>query len=119
MTPQVLWECIEAAGITLTAEGESIRAEPRSALTDAIRNGIRANRGAVLARLSLVDSFLADRGANSQLLALVERVAAHYRTPPDEVAEMKRLALADPRAAWECFAADLASLEPSVGREAA
>jgi len=47
---------------------------------------------------------------DAALLSLVERVAAHYRTPPDEVAQMKRLALADRAAAWECFTADLESL---------
>lgn len=37
------------------------------------------------------------------LLALVEKVAARYRAPPDDLAEMKRIALRDPRAAWRCF----------------
>lgn len=43
------------------------------------------------------------------LLALVERVAQAYRTPPDELAEMKRLAMADPPAAWESFTATAAT----------
>lgn len=42
-------------------------------------------------------------GDGTALVALVERVAALYRTPPDELAEMKRLALRDPGAAWRCF----------------
>jgi hypothetical protein len=111
MTPEGLWECIAAAGITLTAEGENIRAEPRSALTDAIRNGIRANRRAVLARLALAGSTRSD-GDSAHLLALVDRVAAHYGMPADELAEMKRLALADPSVAWDTLTADLATLEP-------
>ena len=44
------------------------------------------------------------------LIALVERVAHAYRTPPDELAEMKRLALADPEAAWSAFLATAPSL---------
>jgi len=43
------------------------------------------------------------------LLALVERVARAYRTPQDEIAEMKRLALADKAAAWETFTATAAA----------
>ncbi len=43
------------------------------------------------------------RHSTPDLLGLIERVAALYRTPPDEVAEMKRLALRDPGAAWRCF----------------
>jgi hypothetical protein len=48
-----------------------------------------------------------DTGARSraELVALVERVARAYRTPPAEVEEMKRLALADPAAAWSAFLA--------------
>lgn len=41
----------------------------------------------------------------ADVLALVEHVARKYRTPPDEFAEMKRLASADPAAAWEAFIA--------------
>lgn len=41
----------------------------------------------------------------SDLLALLGRVAAAYRTPFGELAEMKRLALADPAAAWSGFLA--------------
>lgn len=51
----------------------------------------------------------ADSRPSSKLLALVERVARAYRAPPDELAEMKRLALADPAAAWEAFTADAAA----------
>ena len=59
------------------------------------------------------------RGREGELPALVERVAAHYCTPPDELAIMKRLALADPKAAWECFTADLATLESESARGSA
>lgn len=45
------------------------------------------------------------RQSAADLLALVERVALAYRTPPGELAEMKRLALADPSAAWSAFLA--------------
>lgn len=41
----------------------------------------------------------------ADLLALVERVARAYRTPPDELQTIKRLALADPDAAWSAFMA--------------
>lgn len=41
----------------------------------------------------------------AELLALVERVALAYRTPPDELEEMTRLALDDPAAAWAAFLA--------------
>lgn len=41
----------------------------------------------------------------AELLALVECVARAYRTPPGELAEMKRLALANPAAAWSAFLA--------------
>jgi hypothetical protein len=51
----------------------------------------------------------ADSRPSSELLALVERVASAYRAPPDELAEMKRLALADPAAAWEAFTATAAA----------
>jgi len=44
-------------------------------------------------------------GDGAALLSLVERIAARYRTPPDEVAEMMRLALRDPAEAWRCFLA--------------
>lgn len=37
------------------------------------------------------------------LLALVERVAGHYKTSPAELVEMKRLALRDQDSAWRCF----------------
>lgn len=43
--------------------------------------------------------------SEAELLALVERVALAYRAPPGELAEMKRLALADPEAAWSAFLA--------------
>lgn len=42
---------VRAAGITLKAEGEGIRATPRAALTDSLRAEIRANRAAILAAL--------------------------------------------------------------------
>lgn len=35
----------------------------------------------------------------------LERVAAYYRTPPDEIQIMKQMAAADPIAARECFRA--------------
>lgn len=35
----------------------------------------------------------------------LERVAVHYKTPPDEVALMKRIAATDPDAARDCFQA--------------
>lgn len=40
---------------------------------------------------------------DADLLGLVERVAARFCAPPDEVATMKRLALADRPAAMEAF----------------
>ncbi len=97
MTLSGLWDCLSSGGITLTAEGDGIRAEPRAALTDAMRNGIRTHRAAILAHL------------RADLFALIDRVAAYYKTPAEDLAEMKRLALADPQAARECFTTDLAS----------
>lgn len=61
MTPDALWECIQVAGITLSADGDNIRATPRAAMTDALRNGIRANRATVLARLNLTTATSAER----------------------------------------------------------
>lgn len=46
---------------------------------------------------------------HADLAALVERVARAYRTSQEEFAEMKRLALADPTAAWAAFTATAAT----------
>jgi hypothetical protein len=51
------------------------------------------------------DTAARDARPPAELAALVERVARAYRTPPEELAEMKRLALADPAAAWRAFLA--------------
>lgn len=89
-----VWSAVRAAGITLTAEGDGIRAEPRGALTDTLRTLIRSHRVEILADLR-----------RAQLLALVDRVARHSRCSPEEVELMKRGALADPEAAMVCFLA--------------
>jgi hypothetical protein len=52
---------------------------------------------------------LADGSQHAELLALVERVARAYRTSQEELAEMKRLALADPSAARAAFTATAAA----------
>lgn len=41
--------------------------------------------------------------SQSELMALLDRVAAHYRCPPDEVVYMRKQAQDDPRAAWEAL----------------
>lgn len=53
----------KAAGITLTAEGDGIRATPRAALTDTLRAGIRENREAILAALRTDPEAIEERAA--------------------------------------------------------
>ena len=102
---------VRAAGVTLRAEGDGIRAEPASRLPAPLREAIKANRSAILEAIRERDrpatrsASSAPAGDTADLLALVERVARAYRTPPDEVPTMKRLALADPDAAWSAFMA--------------
>jgi len=102
-------EAVRAAGVTLRAEASGIRAEPASRLPAPLREAINGNREAVLKAIrerDLRDTSPATSAYASDataLLALVERVARAYRTPSDELSEMKRLALADPAAAWSAF----------------
>lgn len=101
MALAAVWDAVGAAGITLSAEGEGIRAEPKGALTDPLRALIRSHRTEILAHLrgTPANSLPAD------LRALIERVAAHYRTPPDELQTMIEVALGDVASARECFTA--------------
>lgn len=109
MGPTDILAAVRAAGVTLRAEGDGIRVEPASRLPAPLREAIKSNRMAILEairerdRASTRQAPSAPPGDTADLLALVERVARAYRTPPDELATMKHLALADPAAAWECF----------------
>jgi len=94
----------------ITPKGEApleVRTLPEATLTEAGRLWL----GARVEPLPAV-AHASGQDAESQygdLLALVERVAQAYRTPPHELAEMKRLAMADPPAAWESFTATAAT----------
>lgn len=79
-----LWRALDAAGITLSAEGERIRAEPSCALTDDLRSAIRAHRWQVLAGIET-------RREVTRLLTALRCGPEH----PD-FAEALALALADP-----------------------
>lgn len=104
MTPaEAIIRDAQAAGLTLHAVGASIRVEPRSGLTDELRARIIAEKPAILAALRARDQAPPADRTSVELAALVERVARSYQTPPDELADMKRLALADPAAAWSAF----------------
>jgi hypothetical protein len=103
---------VRRLGLSVTARGDRLAVEPKLLITDAVRSLIRERRDEILRELE----------DESEVLALVERVAAFYRCPPEEVAIMKRVALADTPAARECFTAT-ARLEgidlPTRKREAA
>ena len=86
---------------------KALLSQPRQ--TDATRDATTRQEG--LGHLSHVaplrECDTRQRG-DADLMALVDRVASHYRTPPGEVAEMKRIALADRAAAWDTFTATVA-----------
>lgn len=76
-----------------TVEGGTVRSVARVATVTVATPGVTSLRRAVVSRSA------------ADLLALVEQVGLAYRTPPGELAEMKRLAIADPLAAWSAFLA--------------
>lgn len=75
---------VRAAGLTLAVEGDGIRVTPRSALTDALREGIRANRAAILATLRLCPE--ANRETREERAAILEYCAGYSRAEAERVA---------------------------------
>lgn len=86
---------VRAMGLSVSARGDRLAVEPRTLITDRARRLIGEQR----------DELLRELREEAGLMDLVERVAAHYLCSADELALMKRLALADPVAARECFEA--------------
>lgn len=86
---------VRAMGLSVSARGDRLAVEPRPLITDRARQLIREQR----------DELLRELREEADLMELVERVATHYLCTADELVLMKRLALADPVAARECFEA--------------
>lgn len=79
-----IWVAVKRAGITLTAEGDGIRATPKAALTDELRTAIRANREAILAALRSAPE--AEREAREERAAILEFCAGYSRAEAERVA---------------------------------
>src|SRR5881394_206339 len=80
-----LWRALDVAGVRLSAEGQRIRAQPASALTDELRDAIRRHRWQVLELIETEQEAV-------HLLTLLRCGPDH----PDH-REALALALADPR----------------------
>lgn len=72
--PEIL-ERLEAAGAMLRRDGSVLRAGPPAALSQTLRDEIRANKGELLAEIDRRDAFVAD------LLAVFDGATLALRSP--------------------------------------
>lgn len=93
MDARTLHRHLESSGLRLSVVAGGIRVEPASRLTTETRQLIRANRAALIEAIRQTE----------RLLALVDRVAVHYKATDEELAEIRRIALEDPDRAWASF----------------
>ncbi|HEX4332677.1 MAG TPA: hypothetical protein VH040_11085 [Usitatibacter sp.] len=86
---------VREMGLSVTADRGRLAVEPRLLITSAARDLIKSAKAEIMADLK----------AEADLLDLVEHVAAFYQCGPEELTVVRRVALADPAAARECFQA--------------
>jgi hypothetical protein len=126
--PDIL-QHLAAAGVRLTRNGGNLIATPKAAVTPDVLHLIRQHKPELLEALSgeplnvpaaahtLAPADPARPGdavaPEAELIALVDAVADFHGFNPEQRAEAKQIALADPEAALECFR-DLAARIPNI-----